>query len=284
MFSYPTMTLAWVSLLPEIEGAGTSLFSQPWLYAFSAFVLGALHALQPGHGKAIVGAYLVGSRGRTIDAVLLGIIVTMTHTAGVFVLGALALFASAYLMPQTLSRMMAVVGGVLIIGVGLALLRGQVRGYLAARRHARFHAIAGASIESPAHEHAHGHDHFHGHGHDHGHTHQLPDRPGVGALLALGISGGIVPCPAALALMLAAIANGTIAAGIGLVMAFSLGLTVVLVAIGVVLVHATRLAEGRIFGPGFARASQAVSAVLVLGLGIVVTAQAVLGTTVVPIP
>jgi ABC-type nickel/cobalt efflux system permease component RcnA len=111
---------------------------------------------------------------------------------------------------------MSVTGGLLVIGVGVVLLRGHIRGLLAA--HCHVHACAQASGDAS------GLDHQGRHGHDHGqgHHHHLPERPGVGALLALGISGGIVPCPAALALLLAAIANGAIAAGIGLVIAFSL--------------------------------------------------------------
>ena len=111
--------------------------------AFIALGLGALHALEPGHGKTIVAAYLVGSRGTAWHAVLLGLIVTASHTAGVFALGAITLYASRYIVPEQLYPWLGVFSGLTIAGLG---------GYMFLRRW-------------------NGHDHGHSHSHDHGHTH-----------------------------------------------------------------------------------------------------------------
>ncbi|MBW2522917.1 MAG: high frequency lysogenization protein HflD [Deltaproteobacteria bacterium] len=203
-----------------------------------AFVLGAGHALSPGHGKTVVAAYLVGSKGRVRDAVLLGATVTLTHTSTVFVLGLVTLFLSQYVLPETLYPYLTVTSGALVAGVGGVLL---VRRARALRR-----GTAGG------HGHGHGHGHEHEHGHEHGHEHEHAQRHEHGkgegrvtarGLISLGISGGLVPCPSALVVLLAAIAYHRLLLGLGMVMAFSLGLASVLIAIGVAMVVAGRWAR-----------------------------------------
>ena len=165
---------------------------------------GALHALTPGHGKTMVAAYLAGSRGTARHAFALGATVTIAHTARVFALGFVTLTLSEFILPETLYPWLNLVRGVMVLALGLA------RDPAAAGRLRRGRAAARAA----AHEHGHGHAHDHGHGarrHDHGHAHDHgehghshapPDELSWRSLLALGVSGGMIPCPSALVLLL----------------------------------------------------------------------------------
>jgi ABC-type nickel/cobalt efflux system permease component RcnA len=210
-----------------------------------AFVWGAGHALTPGHGKTIVAAYLVGSRGTIRHALFLGLTTTVTHTAGVFILGFLTLFASKFFLPEQLYPWLGVISGILVVSIGLSLFRGQLQG------------LAGHASHHHSHDHLHDHTHFYDHSHDHyhlhhhhsghSHSHLPPDANGGPitwrSLLALGISGGLLPCPSALIVMLSAISLQRIGFGLVLVVAFSLGLAGVLTAIGIVWVQARQLFE-----------------------------------------
>ena len=122
-----------------------------------SFVLGGLHALTPGHGKAIVAAYLVGSKGRVVDAVFLGLVVTFTHTFSVIVLGIVMLVAQGF-APDDVVPWLSLFSGVLIVGIGAWLLTRNMKQYYSGGAH------------SQAHEHQHPHDHSHGHDHDHPHA------------------------------------------------------------------------------------------------------------------
>ena len=267
-----------------------------------AIGLGAAHALTPGHGKTIVGAYLIGSRTATSaatarHALFLGITTTVTHTAGVFALGFLVLFASRFVLPEKLYPWLGVLSGLLVVGIGLSILRGHVGHWLAHRRgdnhdHGaadsayHFHfgkghshgpaagaadgaarvgtlAFAGVSSGATARglaagrgpratghshtpDHGHEHDHTPDHAHDHSHDH-LPAAAAASLqwrnLLALGISGGLLPCPSALILMLSAIALRQVGVGLVLIVAFSIGLASVLTGIGLIMVYAGRFLE-----------------------------------------
>lgn len=282
----------------------------------SAVFLGAFHALEPGHGKTIVAAYLVSSKGRAIDAILLGGVVTFTHTFSIIVLGLLTAVASVYLVPETVHEFLSIISGLLVVGVGLWMVRSRVFSPSSGATHAHSHSHQNwgehgqASGEAhlayqfsqsgiPAglaggHEHVHGervshtHETDHAHSsteHSHGrlrHSHALPsnERASIGGLITLGISGGIVPCPAALALLLAAVAVGNVLGGVSLVIAFSCGLAAVLIAIGIAFVKGAHLA-GRYFGSGsgersFAHYASVASAILVTALGVLLTARAAL--------
>jgi ABC-type nickel/cobalt efflux system permease component RcnA len=191
-----------------------------------AVSLGAFHALEPGHGKTLVAAYLVGSRGTMKHAFLLGLIVTAAHTAGVYLLGAVTLYASQYIVPERLYPWLGVASGALIAGLGAVLL---VR---------RYHDKDGLSNH---HHHHHHHHRGHGHSHDHGHLHRDHDvdrQVSFRELLTLGISGGIVPCPAALVVLLSAVSMQRIGFGLLLIVAFSVGLAAVLITIGLLMVSA----------------------------------------------
>lgn len=211
-----------------------------------AVLLGAAHALEPGHGKTVVAAYLVGSRGTVAQAVLLGLVVTFTHTFSVLLLGVLVLFLSRHLVPATLLPWLGFASGVLIAAVGLSLLRARWR---ESRRPADAH------------------------GHDHGgltgpHTH-VPEGPAtLREILALGVSGGLVPCPAGIVVLLAAVALQRVAFGLLLIVAFSAGLAVVLVGVGVLCVTARRLFDRLPASPAFARRMGIASAAVVTVFGV----------------
>ncbi len=233
----------------------------------AAFGWGAVHALSPGHGKAMVAAYLVGTRGTARHAVALGLTVTVTHTIGVFALGAVALALSAYVLPEQLYPWLNLVSGLLVLGVGASVVRSRVR------------RARGPAHDHHDHDHDHGHDHAHDHGHDHGHGHHHHDHADLRprALLAMGASAGLIPCPSALVVLLGAVAQHQIGLGMVLIVAFSAGLAATLTGLGLLVVAAGRLST-RLSG---ARASRvltvlpALSAVAIVAVGLALTAQAV---------
>jgi nickel/cobalt transporter (NicO) family protein len=223
-----------------------------FLALLGALLLGAVHALSPGHGKTIVGAYLIGSRGTPRHAAFLGFTVTVTHTIGVFVLGFATLYASRYIVPERLFPILSLISALLVLGMGLALLVQRVR---AARTAPRPDAVAPKSAVFYPIEPVHGallrrdlllaHSHGDGTWHSHGgkmHTHLPPGAAGERvtwrSLLALGVSGGLVPCPSAMVLLLAAVALNKTAYGMLLVLTFSVGLAITLTLVGLVFLHA----------------------------------------------
>ena len=250
-----------------------------WLLAglAVAFWLGAMHALEPGHGKTIVAAYLVGSRGNMKHAALLGATVTFTHTISVFLLELGTLLLSSYIVPEKIIPVLGVVSGVSIVLIG---------GWLFYKRWRTFrHELAHAHGEHHHHHHHH-HDHDHHHHHDHehndnhahdhghGHTHVPAGDITFGSLMALGASGGLVPCPAAMVLLLSAIAIGRIGLGLVLLIAFSLGLAGVLMAIGMLVIYAKNwLPESsRSAHHPVLRFAPVASAFVILVVGILMTA------------
>ena len=229
------------------------------LSLFLAMFWGAAHALSPGHGKALVAAYLVGSRGTPRHAFLLGGIVTVTHTAGVFALGLVTLALSEFIVPEQLYPWLNLVAALMVIGVGLGVLRWRFSDW----RHARAHA----------HGHAHKHHHHH-HDGDHGHEHAPAPGTGLRGLVGAGVSAGIIPCPTALVVLLAAISLHRVGYGLVLIVAFSFGLAASISGIGLVAVTAKRLFARTSFQGPLIRLLPAVSAVVVLGLGIAMTVRA----------
>jgi ABC-type nickel/cobalt efflux system permease component RcnA len=210
---------------------------------------GAAHGLTPGHGKALVAGYLIGTRGRPRDAVLLGATVTVTHTAGVFGLGLVTLLLARFIVPEQLYPWLTLVSGLLVVGVGAAVLRQR----LGARQ-----------------AHQHHHDHHH-HGHDHPHHHEPSGRGGI---LGVGVAAGLLPCPSALVVLLSAIALHRVGFGVALIVAFSLGLAATITGIGLVAVLARRtFSRVSLEGPVM-RALPSLSAVVILLVGVVLTARA----------
>jgi nickel/cobalt exporter len=211
------------------------------LAMLAAFFWGAGHALTPGHGKAVVAAYLIGARGTVQHAGLLGLTVTLTHTVGVFALGGVTLFLSRYVLPEDLYPWLNVVSGLLVVAIGSSLLYRRLRTVSGKPEHV--HGMHAHPHDHDTRAHAH-HNHPHG---GHAHSHRLPGTDGtkvsMRSLLALGVSGGLVPCPAALVLLLGAISLGRLGLGMVLVVAFSAGLAIVLTGIGILMIYARRLFE-----------------------------------------
>ncbi|HEY7074400.1 MAG TPA: sulfite exporter TauE/SafE family protein, partial [Solirubrobacteraceae bacterium] len=221
----------------------------------AAFGWGALHALSPGHGKTMVAAYLVGTRGSTRDAIALGATVTVTHTAGVVALGVVALALSEWILPEQLYPWLNLVSGLLVVGVGAQVLRARLR--------------------KTKHAHHHHHEHHHDHHAHHGIAATDRRGPSRRAILALGASAGLIPCPTALVVLLGAIAQHQIALGLVLIAAFSAGLATTLTGLGLTVVHASRaLARLRVPAATTGVLSSA-SAALVLLVGCVLTAHAI---------
>jgi nickel/cobalt transporter (NicO) family protein len=213
-----------------------------------ALFWGAAHALSPGHGKSIVTAYLVGQRGTPRHAVLLGLIVTATHTVGVFGLGLVTLLLSQFVVPDQLYPWLNLASGVLVVGIGASVLRARWR-------HRRAHAR--------------GQDHHHHHHHHHGHD--LSGR----SLLAVGISGGLLPCPSALVVLLAAISLHRVAYGLVLIVVFSLGLAATITGIGVAAVVAKNAFARLSFEGRALRLLPSLSAAAILAAGIAMTLHAI---------
>ena len=226
-----------------------------------AFGLGAMHAMSPGHGKTIVAAYLVGSRGTFKHAIFLGAMVTFTHTASVFLLGFVTLFLSKYVLPEKLFPILGAISGLSIVWVGTMLFfrRLHARGH---HRHQGHH-----------HHHDHTHSHEHDHGDGHSHSHVPEGEITMGSLIALGASGGLVPCPSALVVLLSAISLGRTGLGMLLLVGFSAGLAVVLMGMGVlVLCVGNLLPAGRkVTGSRAFQLLPVASAALIACVGLVMT-------------
>ena len=202
-----------------------------------AFGFGAVHGLSPGHGKTLVSAYLIGTKGTATQAVLLGVMTTIAHTLTVFVLGAIALLAAQVLDPEQFYPIMGAASGAIVCWVGINLLRRQQG------------------------------DHSHD-DHDHDHHHAPAD---LGGLVKLSIAGGLTPCPSALVMLMSAIALHQMTYGLLLVGSFSLGLAAVLIALGLVAVYARQWLEQI---PQLAQRSRQLTVaggimVITLGLGLV---------------
>jgi nickel/cobalt exporter len=234
--------------------------------AIIAIGLGGLHALEPGHGKTIVAAYLVGSKGTARHAVLLGIIVTASHTAGVFALGAITLYASRYIVPEQLYPWLGALSGFTIAGLGCYMLLRRLTG--------------------TATDHSHAPDASHAHwmfwkreANEDAERDTLPRNTtqsvSLTQLFTLGITGGIIPCPAALIVLLSAFALHRIGLGFFLIVAFSVGLAAVLIGFGMLIVYARRfMTHLKIDGPLTKRWLPVASSAFITVLGVMLAIQA----------
>jgi len=247
----------------------------------SSFWAGAAHAATPGHGKTIAAAYIVGARGKPIDAVILGIFVTLSHTSGIVLVGVLASLGSTWLRPQRIEAYLAVAVGALVVVLGLWMLWAQ-RDLVALAMGEAGEAGEQGDDNQP-HEHPHGHGHgepavWHRHGFGKAHSHQLDvvveNRPKLPMLLALGIAGGLLPDPAALALLLGALSSGKVLLGLVTVVVFSLGFAATLVAVGIVAAKVGERVLDWLASIWMVRLQIATS-LLIVGMGVVLTIRAV---------
>lgn len=291
--------------------------SEALLYLISSFWLGAVHAATPGHGKTIAAAYIVGARGRPVDALILGIFVTLSHTSGIVLVAVLASLGLPGLVPHRVEAYLALLTGILVIVIGLWMLRAQ-RTILSADNVVIDHSLANSEQSLSEHDHSHEHstpsdhdstheqeeNHMHDHDrthlpeyeheretdyshheheeeagyHSHGwsihHTHQIPlitqDRPKLMVLLGLGIAGGLLPDPAALAILLSALAGGKIMLGLGTVLVFSLGFASTLVIVGIVAAQVGQAVLTWLSGPWVMRIQMG-TALLIVVVGIILT-------------
>lgn len=218
-----------------------------WLYLPVAFALGALHALEPGHGKSLASAYLVAGKHTWKDAVILGVATTFSHTAvvGLLAVGSLGLMG---ILPQGQLDQL-----VRLVGAGALVLVGAWTVFRSSQ------------------------DLWHGHGHAHGHDHGIghadhdakPPRPrGFWGVVVIGLSNGALPCPGALAALLVALSLGKVALGLTTVVTYSLGLATALAAIGVLVVEASRRAQSWLPSDRALLWLPFVSGVLVMGTGV----------------
>ena len=218
--------------------------------------LGALHALEPGHGKTIVAAYLVGTKGTARHALLLGLIVTASHTAAVYLLGALTLYAQQYILPDRVYPFLGVLSGIIVAATGLYLL---------------LQRIAGPEF---AHSHGEGPD---AHSQLPNVASLAPNKLGLRNLTLLGITGGMVPCPAALVVLLSAVSLHRAGLGLFLILAFSLGLAAVLIAMGLAAVYARKfMSHLPVDSPFFQQWMPIGSAAFITALGCVIVFRALL--------
>lgn len=265
-----------------------------------SFVWGAMHALTPGHGKTIVGAYLVGARGTAKHALYLGLATTITHTTGVFVLGLVTLFAARFILPEKLFPWLSFVSGLLVAGIGMNLFFNRLKATGALTRFRTVENENPHRLHPHDHQHIHDHSHYHGHSQAHHHDHSPvpgPDKDGQNpvhdthlppgadgspvtwrSLLALGISGGLLPCPSALVVLLSAIALNRVGFGLILVFAFSLGLAGVLSGIGLLFVYAGRFFNRIPVQSRLLRLLPAISALFITLAGLGITARALIET------
>ena len=296
-----------VSMIKSQEMSASVLFAA----LTGSLIWGAGHALTPGHGKAIVGAYLVGARSTPWHAVYLGFTVTATHTLVVFALGLITLFASRFILPGQLYPWLGLISGLIVAGLGATMALSRIRNLKMEDQNCGHHHHDGGShihshdlgahghhqvtghVDSQRHdEHGHSHNHLHGHdqfhsheAHDHrhshnghGHSHLPPGTDGKSvtwrSLLGLGISGGLLPCPAALVLLLAAVSLGRVGFGMVLVIVFSLGLAGVLITVGLLFIRGGRLLAQIPQVAGYSRWVSAISALAIFCMGVILAIQA----------
>jgi len=267
-----------------------SLITEPnlnWKFVIIGLVvaafLGGLHALAPGHGKAVVAAYLVGTRGRIRDAIFLGLVVTLTHVSSVIILGLIMLYASQHILPQQIYPILGLISGQIIVILGAWLLIRRLQQYAHPHEHEHPHSILGA--------HTHVHDTHHDDEHippaneEHDETAHTPAQNGVTlwSLLTLGISGGIIPCPDALVVLLIAVAYNRIIFGLAVIGVFSAGLAAVLVSIGILIVLAKPLID-RFTGTGkWMQRLPIISAIVIIVLGFAIALKSLIDSGVITV-
>lgn len=247
------------------SGGGTMLsalsspLSSPWALVallVTCALLGAFHALTPGHGKALLASYLVGAHSTPGQAVVLGAVITFTHPASVIALGTAVLFAGHFVVPEVLVPVLEAASGTVVQILGARLLRRRWR-------------------QHTGHDHADSHSHSHSAAHHHSPT--LPTT--FRSIATMGVSGGIIPCPEALSVLLLAIGLGRTALGLTMIVSFSAGLAGVLVGLGLVLVSARAKVE-RFRASGDSPLVQwlpVVSAAVVATLGLTIAVGGVTG-------
>ncbi|MDR2852513.1 MAG: nickel/cobalt efflux protein RcnA [Burkholderiaceae bacterium] len=267
-----------------------------WLFVPSAILLGALHGLEPGHSKTMMAAFIVAVGGTVGQAVLLGLSATVSHTAVVWAVAMAGLYFGRRWDAQTTEPYFQVISALLIVGVAVWMLWRTWKNQQLACAHNPHHQHHGDD------EHGHDHDHDHGHPHDHKHHHgaiegsrrlEIPASGGqdpherahandirrrfahrevtTGQIVMFGLTGGLIPCPASITVLLLCLQLKKIALGATLVLCFSIGLALTLVAAGVLAALSVKHVAKRWNGFGaFARKAPYFSGALILLVGVYV--------------
>ena len=237
-----------------------------------AIALGALHALEPGHGKTLLAISLVGARATVKQATILATALTVAHTIGVLALGVAINVFKGYFVPETIYPIITLVSGIVIAVIGARAVQRQIR-------------LRGTASLLPIGTHAHAHDDAHAHGHSHDHAglddlaharaHAIAgDAPlTFGGTVWAAMSGGVAPCPAALVVLLAAIALNQVAYGIFVIIAFSFGLAATLTGLGIAVVRGASWLQGRPQFERFVAVGPIVSAVVIATIGAIMVGQ-----------
>jgi nickel/cobalt transporter (NicO) family protein len=248
--------------MPDISAIIQGGMSNPWLYLPAAVLLGALHALEPGHSKSMMAAFIVAARGTPAQAALLGVSAAVGHTIVVWGLALLGLWFGSAMSFERLEPWLVLVSGVLIVGLALRLF-----GLLRAERHGH-----------PGHEHDHDHHHETNDAHAAAHSRDIEKRfagrqsVSTGEIVWFGFTGGLLPCPAAIAVLLVCLQLKAFTLGVAMVAAFSVGLAITLASVGVAAAWGTRAASARWSGfDAWSARVPMISAAIVLGLGVLMS-------------
>ncbi len=262
--------------------------SHAWLFIPSAILLGILHGLEPGHSKTMMAAFIIAIRGTIGQAILLAVCATISHTAIVWIVALGGLYLWQGVDSATLEPYFQIASGVMIVLIALWMLSQYWRERAHAHAHERGH-------------HHHGHDHDHAHGHAHTHAdndlHRLEVTAGyqdahelahardierrfsgkavaTGQIVLFGLSGGLIPCGAAITVLILCLQLQQISLGIVLVLCFSVGLALTMTASGVIAAVSVRAVSKRWSGFGaFAQQAPFVSGLLVLLMGLYIGAS-----------
>lgn len=265
--------------MPDIANIIVTGAANPWLYLPAAVLLGALHAMEPGHSKSLMAGFLVAVRGNAAQAVLLGVSAAIGHTLIVWVLVLLALWLGNELIEKQAYPWLVLLSGLMILVIAARLIWSLRRG-----EHHHHHGPHDAhhNDHDAAHDHHHDHDHSgHDHHHDdHGHSHETPEELAARyggrqvrnwEVVWFGFTGGLLPCPSAIAVLLVALKLNAFALGVAMVGAFSLGLAVTLVSVGLIAVWGLRKVSGLSGFDRWTRWLPRISVAIVTLLGIAVT-------------
>ncbi len=256
--------------MPDIANIILTGAANPWFYLPAAVLLGALHAMEPGHSKSLMAGFLVAVRGTPAQAVLLGVSAAIGHTLVVWLLVLLALWLGNEMIEKQAYPWLVLISGLMILVIAVRLIWSMRKPH-----HHHHHD----------HDHPHDHDHHHHDDHDHGHHHETPEEMAArfgGRTIRnwevawFGFTGGLMPCPSAIAVLLVALKLNAYALGVAMVGAFSLGLAITLVGVGLVAVWGMRKASGLSAFDRFSAWLPRISVAIVTVLGIAVTLHGVM--------
>ncbi len=287
----PTVSQTRSNALSDMLARGTGDWTFVLLTFLVAIALGALHALEPGHGKTLLAISLVGARATIKQAAILASALTVAHTIGVLALGVAINVFKGYFVPETIYPWITLGSGIVIAIIGARAIQRQLQqrqplahthGHEAAHAHDHGHAHEHGHAHDHGHAHAHGHEHGHGvgrtHGHDdiaHARSHAIPGSAPLtfGSTVWAAMSGGVAPCPAALVVLLAAVALNQVAYGIFVIVAFSFGLAATLTGLGIAVVRGASWLQGRPQFERFVTYGPVVSAVVISTIGAIMVGQ-----------